>query len=324
MESINIICSIIVFLYLCIIFLLIYYKNGNLKRNKKYLMKIEKINPTMNIYCCDLISTSKLFWITLIELIEKKYYKLYEKDDILYIKKTNKNTDDLNLFEYQKNVLDYANRVIEEDSIKLEDLYYNMQKDCNSSNIINNYITSLRKNTKDVIGDMDRLNSYKFSIISTFIYSIQVFYFLTDDINILGRILIALPFTYFTIVISDLLKNRIGKLKKEKYIIIFAISLIISLITSSIWNGDTSNNYLIFHFLMGIFTYMYPLLIVINVYSIRTNNAYNNKIQQDLINQMNNIEEKNINKINYLYLKLLKLKRNNDELIDKYFDVLDL
>lgn len=325
MEKINIICSIIMFLYLSIIFLLNYYKNLCLKRKNRYLMEIENINPTMNFYCCDLLNSTKLFWITLIELVDKKYYKLYEKENVLYLK-AKKINKDIKILDYQQNVIEYLNNIFEnEEEIAIEQLDYKVRKDCNTSSVMNNYLNSLRKNTREAVGDLDRLDSYKFPFVYTFLYSLQVLYFLSNEINAVGKILIALPFTYFTVVISDLLKNKIGLLTKKKYIIVFISSLIVSLATSIIWTNDYNNNYLGFHFLMGIFTYMYPMLIVINTYVIRTNYAYKNKIQKDLMEQMNSLDQKDIKNIDYLYLKVLKIKSDTkDEIIDKYFEILDL
>lgn len=330
MEGTNILCSVIIFLYLCLVFLLKYYKNISLKKSDKYLIKIDNVNPTVNFYCCNLLNSNKLFWITLMELIDKKYYKLYEENEEVYLKWNKQNItsiDNLKVADYQKDIIIYINSIIEnmDNVILLSKLDQIIRSDCNYASILNNYMIDLRKNTKELIGDLDRINNYKYAIVCTFFYLFQVFYFLTSDINFVGKLLITLPLTYFTIVISDVLKNKIGILTKKKYVLLFLVSIVISIITSNIWNNDTSNNYLIFHFLMGIFTYLYPLLIVINIYSIRTNYAYKNKIQKDLIEQMNDLEFSDTKNINYLYLKVLKITNDKkDKLIDKYFKILDL
>lgn len=328
MKQASVMCSIILFLYLGIIFLLNYYKKLCLKKKNNYLMKIANINPTINLFCCDSLNSTKLFWITLLELVENKYYKLYEENDNLYIKINKKklnNSDEIKLLDYQKIVIQYINNILhDKKNILVSELDCLVRKDFNISNILNEYHTSLKRDTKEIIGEIDNISNYKFSIICTLLYTFQVLYFITDDLNFVGRLLICLPLSYVTIVLSDLLKNKVGILSKFIYMIIFIISLLLSIGATFIWNINV-DNYLIIHFIMGLFTYMYPLMIIINIYSIRTNYAHKNKNQKDLIEQINNINEENINNIDYIYLKVLKARKDKkDKIIDEYFEILDL
>ncbi|HPF83276.1 MAG TPA: hypothetical protein PLV83_03795 [Bacilli bacterium] len=323
MEGINIIYPIIVFFYLVIIFLLNYYLNLNMKKNNKHLVKMEKINPTINLYCCDLLNANKLFWVSLLELIDNNYYKLKEIDDKLYIANNKK----VNLCNYQLELANYVDKIIKanDNLLELEKLDNYTRKDVKFNSKLNNYILNLKKDTNEIVGSLDRFNNYKFSIIFSLVYSILVINFLTSDINVIGKTLIILPFLYFTIAISYILKNRIGVLNKKKYLVAFILFFGIGMLCQNIWNSNVGNNYIFFHFVMGILTYMYPLLIIINVYSIKTNSAYKNEIQKDLIRQINELKEKNDDRTNYIYVKLLKIKSDKkDTLKDKYFEILDI
>ena len=59
-----------------------------------------------------------------------------------------------------------------------------------------------------------------------------------------GRLLISLPFTYITVVLADLFKNKYHKLNNKKYFVLFIVSLLLSILTSNIWNQETNNNYI--------------------------------------------------------------------------------
>ena len=83
MEGINKICSLIIFLYLIFIFLLNYHRNRKSKKNDKYLVKLEDLSPTMSFYSCNLFKSRKLFWMGLLELVNKKYYSLTKDKNIL-------------------------------------------------------------------------------------------------------------------------------------------------------------------------------------------------------------------------------------------------
>lgn len=318
MEGINRICSLIIFLYLIVIFLFNYYKNSKRKKQTKYLLKLKNIKPTISFYSCNLFKSHKLFWISLLELIDKKYYSLKEKNDKLYIVSNNKNND---LEGYQLILKEYIDSLLNSKEITIEELDSLKRKDIKFNNVIRDYMLELKKETNEVVGNLDRINDYTISAICTFLYSLQIIFFLIDDVDITLKLLIAIPFTYLTILFSDLLKSLIGILTKKKYLIIFLISIILSVLAANIWNSNTSNNYIIFHIVMGIFTCMYPLLIVVNIYLIRSNCKYKNNMQSELIEQMNNLSEKD----DYLYLKVLKIKTQvkNHE-IDSYFKILDL
>ncbi len=320
MESINVICSIIIFLYLILINLINEYKIA-VRKKEKHIVDINNFPQTINIYCCDLLSSTKLFWITLLELIDMKYYSVKELDNDIIIKISRKKRDE-DLLEYQKEVLKYVDKILEDEKeISIEKLEEYTLGDYKFNYIVSLYTTGIRTYIKEHIGSLDRIHNYILPIIISFIYSNQVLYFLSTEINVVGRILISLPFTYITVVLADLFKNKYHKLNNKKYFILFIVSLLLSLLTSNIWNQETNNNYIIFHILMGVFTYMYPLLIIININIIKNNYAYHNKIQKSIITQM---DDDDINK-NYVYRKLLKKDVDkHNTLIDKYFKILGI
>ena len=323
MEGTNIICSIIIFLYLIIIFLICYYINLTCKKKKNHVVNMENINLTINLYCLGLFNYSKLFWISLIELVFEKYYILFEENNKLYLKKIENSNIQVN--KYQKVFIQYIDNFLNEDNIiMVEQLDQKVRSDYNFDAVLNNFVIALKYKTKTLIGDIDRFSNYILPIIFTFLYSLQVLYFLNVEINFLAKILISLPFTLFTIIICNLLRNKLDSFNK-KNICFFLLLFVISLITNKIWNNNMNNNYLIFHFIMGSFTYSYPILIIINVYFIKMNCFCKNKIQQDLTGQMYELKNAKQDNINYVYLKCLKIKTNKkDMLIDEYFKILDI
>lgn len=320
MEEANIVYLGIVFLYLSIVFILLYLKNKNRKKIDKYKLFLKDINPTISFYSCDVFNANKLFWITLLELVENKKFKLVEKENQLYIVRTKTEINDM--LEYQKIVYEYINNFIENKEIELKELYYLLKKDCNFVSILNSYIISLRKNTNNLIGELDRINSYKIPILVTFIYSSLVIYFVYSEMSLVANVLISLLFTYFTITLSSLLKNKI---KVKKYGLIFMILLILSIVSYFTWNSNINSNYLIFHFVVGLIAYMYPLLIIINIFSINNFRTLKNTIQNDIKDQIESLKNYDDKKNPYIYYRGLKIKtKYTDTLIDKYFEILGL
>lgn len=318
MEGINKICSLIIFLYLIFIFLLNCYINRSRKKTRNYLVKLKDISPTINFYCYNLFNSRKLFWISLLELIDKGCYNLKDINNNLYIYKGKK---DIQLNEYQMIVENYIDDLLTEKEITIEELDSITRRDINFGKTVRLYMIELKRITKAVIGSLDRIDDYVMATLCTFLYSLQIIFFITDDISMPLKLLIAIPFTCLTILFSNLLKNKIGVLTSKKYFLIFLCFMVLSLLTTNIWNDNINNNYIIFHFVIGGLACMYPLLIIVNVYLIRSNFKYKNSIQSGLKEQMNNLSDTD----DYIYLKTLTRKKivKNDE-IDNYFRILDL
>ena len=318
MEGINKICSLIIFLYLLFIFLLNCYINRSRKKTKKYLVKLKDINQTINFYCYNLFKSRKLFWLSLLELIDKGCYSLKDFNNNLYIYHNNKSTQ---LNGYQLIVKNYIDSLLNEKEMTIDELDSISRRDINFARIIRLYMLELKKNAKEIIGNLDRINDYVIATLCTFLYSLQIIFFITDDISMPLKLLIAIPFTCLTVLFSDLLKNKIGVFTNKKYLLIFLCFMILSILTTNIWNDNMSNNYIIFHFVIGGLACMYPLLIIVNIYLIRSNSKYKNSIQAGLKEQMNNLSDGD----DYIYLKVLNRKKYaKTNVLDNYFKILDL
>ena len=76
----------LILLYLLTMFLINYYRNISPRKKKAHQIKLEDIEPELALYCYNNGNASKLFWVTLLDLIDRGYYKLYSEENISYIK----------------------------------------------------------------------------------------------------------------------------------------------------------------------------------------------------------------------------------------------
>ncbi len=304
----------IILIYLIIIFLISYYKNIVKKNKKNYKVNLENINPIEAIYFYNNGKTNKLFYYCLLNLIEKRYYKLEEKENEFYLVINDKK---IVLEKYEIILVDYINSLFNKE-IELEKLLLLLKSDSNYEININNFNNSLKEKTQNYSGQLDKISIYIIPFIITFIYSIQVIIFLELNIKIFSIILLSVLFSLFTLLLTDLIKHKFKKYTIKDCIKVILLSLFLSIISSYIWNELQEIDYIIFHVLMGIMTFMYPLLIIINKYQIKTNTNYINKIQEDINIQI--IEhKKTLNKQSFIYLVVFKIYDNNIKNSYKYF-----
>lgn len=323
----------LILLYLLIIFLVNYYKNISPKKRKNHQINLDDINPAISFYCYYSGNTSKLFWLTLLDLINRGYYKLYSKEDISYIK-WNKNDilkiDELSLKEFEKILVTYINTTMykndAKETISLDLLEKKVSSDWSYQSVLNNFITELKKEVSKTCGNIDKISILEIPLILTFLYSVQVLYFFDMNFSVSQILLLSIPLTFITLLITDALKHIIVKYTLKKHIIAVIISIIMAVISFNIWKDLNDVDYIIFHVLMGVFAFMYPLLIITNLYYIKTTPHYFNKLQKDIINQLDELKidilDEKIKKIDYVYTYGLKVKNTSKN--KEYNDFVDI
>jgi len=300
-------------------FLINYYRNISPKKKKQHQIKLEDIEPALALYCYNNGNASKLFWVTLLDLIDRDYYKLYSEENISYIKWNKKDilkVDELNLKEFESKLVTYINTLIYKDNeknyIALEQLQRLVSSDWSYQSISNNFINELKKESIKTYGIVDKVSIFEAPAILTYIYALQVLYFLDFNFKTIQILLLSIPLTLITLIISNLFKNIMIKHTFKKHMIMVVLSIITAVIAFYIWQSLSDIDYIIFHITMALFAFMYPLLVMTNIYFIKTTSHYINKLQQDIINQLDDLKIKTINNeikdINYTYVYGLKMK----------------
>ncbi len=322
----SIIPIVLILLYLLTMFLINYYRNISPKKKKIHQIKLNDIEPALALYCYNNGNANKLFWVTLLDLVDRGYYKLYCDNDISYIK-WNKNdilkVDELNLKEFEIKLVTYINTLIyknnEKNYISLEELDKQVSIDWSYQSVSNSYQQELKKEFVKAFGVVDKISIFKAPAILTYIYAMQILYFFDVNFSASQILLLSIPFTFLTLIISNLLKHTMVKHTLKSHIKIVIPSIIASIIAFYIWKSLASVDYIIFHIAMAVFAFMYPLLIITNIYFIKTTSHYLNKLQQDIIQQLDELkvkvlerETKDINKA-YLYgLKMKNISENKE------------
>jgi hypothetical protein len=309
----------LILLYLLTTFLINYYRNISPRKKKAQQIKLEDIEPALALYCYNNGNASKLFWVTLLDLIDRDYYKLYSEDNISYIKWNKKDilkVDELNLKEFEIKLVTYINTLIyknnEKNYISLEQLQRLVSSDWSYQSISNSFTVELKKEAIKTYGIVDKISIFEEPAILTYIYAMQVLYFFDVNFSTSQILLLSIPLTIITLIISNLLKHTMIKYTLKRHIFIVIPSIIMSVIAFYIWNSLSSIDYIIFHIAMALFAFMYPLLVITNIYFMKTTSHYLNKLQQDIIDQLDDLKIKTINNeiedINYTYVYGLKMK----------------
>lgn len=309
----------LILLYLLTMFLINYYRNISPRKKKAHQIKLEDIEPALALYCYNNGNASKLFWVTLLDLIDRGYYKLYNDEDVSYIKWNKKDilkVDELDLKEFEIKLVTYINTLIykysEKNFISLEQLQKLVSSDWSYQSISNSFTGELKKESTKTYGIVDKISIFEEPAILTYIYAVQVLYFFDVNFSTSQILLLSIPLTLITLIISNLLKHTMNKYTLKKHMIIVVLSIITSIIAFYIWQSLSSIDYIIFHIAMALFAFMYPLLVITNIYFIKTTSHYLNKLQQDIIKQLDDLRVKILNNeikdINYTYVYGLKMK----------------
>lgn len=323
----------LILLYLLTMFLINYYRNISPRKKKAHQIKLEDIEPALALYCYNNGNASKLFWVTLLDLIDRGYYKLYDEENISYIKWNKKDilkVDELNLKEFEIKLVTYINTLIYKDNeknyISLEQLQRLVSSDWSYQSISNSFTVELKKEAIETYGTVDKISIFEEPAILTYIYSMQVLYFFDVNFSTGQILLLSIPLTIITLIISNLLKHTMVKHTLKNHIFIVIPSIIMSVIAFYIWNSLSNIDYIIFHITMALFAFMYPLLVITNIYFIKTTSHYLNKLQQDIIDQLDELKIKTMNNetkdINYTYVYGLKMKITSQN--KEYNDFIDI
>ena len=316
----SIVPIILIFLYITFMVLLNHYKSMNLKK-KNINKELLKDNPVYLLYIYGNNKPNKLFFLTILSLINKNYYSLERKGETLclrYLKKDLLKYEDENLTESEKKVIGYVNSLLyKEDKnmyISLDKLDNTIVGDFSFTSILNNFMVALRKEVKEKYGLIDKYADVMPIILLCFLYSLQIIIFFKLKLNILVVVLLALLFTIVTMGVINLFKNKIVNHSFKRYLIIYIVSVILALTSYFIWSNNYMVDYIIYHVILGLFAFMYPLLIFTAIYFIHTNNFYRNSNQRDIVNLLNEVKKEleDTNKVteeDYIYVLGLNIKK---------------
>ncbi|MEG2250247.1 MAG: hypothetical protein RSD09_01570 [Bacilli bacterium] len=321
MDVNSLIPIIIISLYIAIIFLIDKYRNIKINEIENNInIDINKKEPIINFYCYNNLKIKNLFWLTFLDLINKNYYKLTTKDDETYVEWTKQNIlkfDEINLIPSYKIVIKYINcltyKETESSKISLSKLDYLVKTDFSLSNNINRFNDELIKDVKKIYGNIDKISDYVIGFFFGVLYFMQVLFFISNSFKFIELILLSIPLSLANLYLSYKFKNKIYNYDKKKTIKIILISLFVSTLSCILWINLNSFNYIIFHVLMAVLTFMYPLFLFLNIYFINSNRYYKNKLQRDAVKKLGNLKmaliSNNLDKEkNYVYVVGFKIK----------------
>lgn len=319
----NLFPTIIVFLYLVIIFLLGFYKKLTVK-NKLLKFNPKNVDIPIAFYCYNNQTSKDLFYLTLLNLIDKNYYKLYKKGNCTYIEWTKENIGyytNEELKNYEMRVIRFINQLIYKDSennfIEINQLEFLIKTDFSFNINLTKFTNEIKEDAKEIYGSVDKFSDYNFSILFGIFYFMQMLFFIYNKFAISQLLVISIPLTFITIAIADKIKNKLLKFNFKRIAFITIISLIIAMLSCVLWINLSSFNYLIFHFIMALLTFMHPLFLLINVYLIKTNTFFLNEKQKNIVDGLNLFLEELLEnpkkaKDNYVYSKGFSIKIKND------------
>lgn len=280
MSISNLVPVLLIFLYLAIIFLIYYFKNINFNGKKYNKIDIDEIEPSLALYCYNIGTIKNLFNTTLLYLIKQKHFKLETKDEKTYISSlSNKNE----LPEYQVIVKEYIDEILNGEKLELKEFNEKLTLDLKYLAKTNKYYIALKNEANKEFGKIDFISDYGYSFIVGILYFMQFAFFIYNDFTLFQVFIISLPLSYINIMLSDKLKNYLLKLNKKSIIKIIIASIIAAVISCLVWIKFSTSNYILFHFVLAILTFMYPLFVLLNIYFIKTNLFYLNSKQKNLV-----------------------------------------
>ena len=324
MSITNLVPVLLIFIYLTIIFLISYYKNirfNNVRINKKN--DITKIRPTLALYCYNTGTIKHLFNTTLMTLIDNGYFKLERINNETYISSNSKKDK---LYKYEEIIKDYIDEILNNKKLNINDFNEKLTLDYKYLAKTNKFYTELKKDAHKKFGKLDFVSNYMYSFIAGILYFMQIAFFVYNNFSSFQIFLISIPLSLINILLCDKVKDNIIKLENKKIIYFVVISIITSIISCLIWIKFNSSNYILFHVIVGLLSFMYPLFVLLNIYFIKTNmlcfNSKQKNIKLSLDSLKNEILENNeLRDKYYIYTKSFKLKHKfKDPKINDFFN----
>ena len=323
MSITNLVPVLLIFLYLTIIFLVNYFKNMHFNEKKFKKVNIDDVEPSLALYCYNIGTIKNLFNTTLLYLIKKKHFKLDQKNDETYLSSLENEED---LPEYQMIVKDYINEILSDEKIELKEFKEKLTLDYKYLAKTNKYYIALKNEANKEFGKLDFISDYTYTFIVGILYFMQLAFFIYNDFTLMQVLLISIPLSCINIILCDKVKNQILGMNKKniaKTVIGLAITACIACL---IWIKYSNSNYILFHFILALLTFMYPLFVLLNIYFIKTNLFYFNTKQRNIVYSMN-VLKKDIMKSNtlkeeyYFYTKAFNIKYDfKDKKIKDYFN----
>lgn len=319
----NILLILLILIY--ITFVLVINIFMSLKSKTKEIKRIEKKDiPAKLLYCYGINSSLRLFKVTMLDLVNRGYYSLVKKDDSVIIKYNKDNKDNHKLTNSEKRVIEITNDCLnEKEVVTLKELDEYFSADWNYSTIISEYYTELKKEIITTYGVLDKALTYIGTFLISFLYSLQVVYFFNYSFKLKLFLILSIILSIITVFVTKMVNKRIVNITKKKYIIVYFISIILSVCSFYIWKNDSSNNYIIFHIVNGLLTYMYPLLVYTNLLFVKKNKLFRNKKQEEVCVYLNSVKEYLLNKDNYskndyIYLFGFNINNNIEDITNKF------
>lgn len=232
-----------------------------------------------------------IIWITLLDLIAKRYYKIdkingeyvitWQKEEIL-------NFDNYDLNEYEKELANYINVVIIDNnkgkSISLIDLKNSISVDLDIKYFVKKFHQLFKEEINKSYGFINKKTKYMIMFILTYIYYIISFGIFNEASYIQG-----ITFSFIIIFISVFIKNIETKSIKSLILIIITYIFTTSfmpLLFNLLDNNEVLN---IFIKILPLMLVINPILIIINILILKLE-IYNKK-QQELINEIKGLKK---------------------------------
>lgn len=324
MSITNLVPILLIFIFLTIIFLIDYYKNlyfNNVKINKK--IDLEKVNPTIALYCYNTGTIKNLFNMTLLNLIKKNYFELSRKKNTTYISSNQKTGK---LYEHEQIIKDYIEEILDNKKLSLSDFNEKLTLDYKYLAKTNKFYTVLKKEANQEYGKLDFITNYIYTFFVGILYFMQIAFFVYNDFSFSQILLISIPLSFINILLCNKVKDNILNFDKKKNLYFVILSIIASVISCLIWIKFNSSNYILFHVIAGLISFMYPLFVLLNLYFIKTSHFCFNKKQKKLKLFLDNlkkdiIENDTFKEDYYIYTKIFKVKYKFKNLeINDYFE----
>lgn len=324
MSITNLVPVILIFLFLVIIFLIDYYKNicfNNVKNNKK--INLDKVNPTLALYCYKTGTIKNLFNITILNLINNGFFELVRVNDTTYISSTSKKDK---IYQFEETIRNYIDEILNNKKLKIDEFNEKLTLDYKYLAKTNKFFGELKNDANKEFGKLDFISENIYSFIVGVLYFMQIAFFVYNDFSLSQVFWISIPCSLINILICDKIKNNIIKVEKKQIIFLISLSVISSIISCFIWIHFNSSNYILFHVIIGLLSFMYPLFACLNIYFMKTNKLCLNKKQKEIKDSLRNLQnellvnEKMQNEY-CIYTKMFKIKcKFKDDKIKDYFE----